>query len=144
MAVPAAPSGLPSPPPDGAAPPGAGDPHRRVLVHARISGLSGLVFAALFVVALVLVRQAPGLGAPDGAYADFYRTTNGDVLVTVGLYVVPFAGVAFLWHMSTTRTLIGALPRSSPSCSAGCTWPRACCSCACSSPAPRRSEASPC
>jgi hypothetical protein len=85
-----------------------------VLVHARISGLSGLVFAALFVVALVLVRQAPGLGAPDRAYADFYRATNGDVLVTVGLYVVPFAGVAFLWHMSTTRTLVGALPRSSP------------------------------
>ena len=71
------------------------------------------MFAALFVVALVLVRQAPGLGAPDGAYADFYRT-KGDVLVTVGLYVVPFAGVAFLWQMSTTRTLVGALPRSSP------------------------------
>ena len=114
MAVPAAPAGLPAPPPDGAVPQGAGDPHRQVLLHARMSGLSGLVFSALFVVALVLVRQAPGLGAPDGAYADFYRTANGDVLVTVGLYVVPFAGVAFLWHMSTTRTLIGVLPRSSP------------------------------
>jgi hypothetical protein len=83
-------------------------------VHARISGLSGLVFAALFVAALVLVRQAPGLGADDGTYAEFYRGTHGNVLVTAGLYVVPFAGVAFLWQMSTTRTLIGALPRSSP------------------------------
>jgi hypothetical protein len=83
-------------------------------VHARISGLSGLVFAALFVAALLLVRQAPGLGADDGTYADFYRGTHGNVLVTAGLYVVPFAGVAFLWQMSTTRTLIGALPRSSP------------------------------
>ena len=115
MAAPAAHSGTPVPSPDGAVPPADGDAHRRqVLVHARISGLSGVVFAALFVAALVLVRQAPGVAAADGTYADFYRHTHGNVLVTAGLYVVPFAGVAFLWQMSTTRTLIGALPHSSP------------------------------
>jgi hypothetical protein len=117
VAAPGARSATAVPSPEGAAPqtPAQDDPDRRqVLVHARISGLSGLVFAALLVVALVLVRRAPGLGAPDSAYADFYRHTQGNVLVTAGLYVVPFCGVAFLWQMSTTRTLIGALPRSSP------------------------------
>jgi hypothetical protein len=115
VAVPTARSGSPDPSPDGSAPLAEGDPHRReVLVHGRVSGLSGVVFAGLFVAAPVLVRQAPGLGAPDGAYADFYRNTNGNVLVTAALYAVPLAGVALLWQMSTTGTHIGALPRSSP------------------------------
>ena len=152
MAAPAASSGPPaharppSPPASPATSSGTGPavpaeavPHDRdVLVHARTSAVSGLVFAALFVAALVLVRQAPGLGAADSTYTDFYRNTNGNVLVAAGLYVVPFAGVAFLWHMSTTRSLLGALPGSSPGRHAGCTWPRACSSSACCSPAPRR------
>jgi hypothetical protein len=117
VAAPGARSASAVPSPEGAAPQtqARDDPERReVLVHARTSGLSGLVFAALFVVALVLVRKAPSVGAPDSTYADFYRHPQGNVLVTAGLYVVPFCGVAFLWQMSTTRTLIGALPRSSP------------------------------
>ena len=32
------------------------------------------------------------------------------MLVTVGLHIVPFAGIAFLWNMSATRTLIEAMP----------------------------------
>jgi hypothetical protein len=78
--------------------------------HARTSGLAGIVFAALMVVALILVHRAPGLGAPDSTYADFYRNGNGDDLVTTGLYLVPFAGIAFLWFMAATRTLILAMP----------------------------------
>lgn len=71
--------------------------------------MSGLAFAALFVTALVLVRQAPGLEVPDATYTAFYRAGRGNVLVTVGLHIVPFAGIAFLWHMSATRTLIEAM-----------------------------------
>lgn len=72
--------------------------------------MSGLAFAALFVTALVLVRQAPGLEVPDATYTAFYRAGRGNVLVTVGLHIVPFAGIAFLWNMSATRTLIEAMP----------------------------------
>ena len=75
-----------------------------------MSGMSGIVFAVLLVVALVLVRQAPGLGVPDSTYARFYSAGRGNVLVTAGLYVVPFAGIAFLWHMSAIRTLVDELP----------------------------------
>jgi hypothetical protein len=78
-----------------------------------MSALSGIVFAGLFVAALVLVRQAPGIAAPDRVYADFYTVGKGNVLVTAGLYVVPFAGITYLWHMSATRTLIESLPGSS-------------------------------
>jgi hypothetical protein len=78
--------------------------------YARASGLAGIVFAGLFFLALVLIRQAPGLAAPDRVYTDFYTVGSGNVLVTVGMHVVPFAGIACLWHISSTRTLIESLP----------------------------------
>lgn len=82
---------------------------RQVRGYGLMGGLSGVAFAVLFVVALVLVRQAPGLAAPDAVYTQFYAG-GSDVLVAAGLYVVPFAGIAFLWHMAATRTLIEAHP----------------------------------
>ena len=86
------------------------DPESPLRRSAAFSGLSGLAFAALFVAALVLIRQAPGLDVPDSTYTAFYSVGRGNVLVTVGLHIVPFAGIAFLWHMSATRTLIEAIP----------------------------------
>ena len=55
--------------------------------------------------ALVFVHSAPNLKASDADFAAFYAG-NSTVLVTVGLYLVPFAGIAFLWHMNTVRLLI--------------------------------------
>lgn len=81
---------------------------RRILGYQRMSALSGLVFAVLFGAALVLLHEAPGLGVPDDVYAAFYRDGGGGVLVTVGLYVVPFAGIAFLWQLAATRALLNA------------------------------------
>jgi hypothetical protein len=58
----------------------------------------------------VLVAQAPGLAAPDSTYVRFYSSSQGGEVVTLGLYIVPFAGIAFLWYMSTLRTLLQTLP----------------------------------
>lgn len=82
---------------------------RRIRAYGRMSGLSGIVFAVLLTVALVLMKQAPGLAVPDSVYAAFY-SGGSDVLVTVGLNIVPFAGIAFLWHMIATRAMLGAYP----------------------------------
>jgi len=79
---------------------------RRINGYRRMSGLAGLVFAVLFGAALVLLHEAPGLGVPDGEYTAFYRDGGGGLLVTVGLYVVPFAGIAFLWQLAATRALL--------------------------------------
>jgi len=92
---------------------GTGGTRRRTepfRIYARASALSGIVFAGLFFVALVLVRQAPGLAASDRVYTEFYTVGHGDVLVTVGMHIVPFAGIACLWHIGSTRTLIESLP----------------------------------
>jgi hypothetical protein len=73
---------------------------------ARTTIFSGIAFAVLFTAGLVLVNQVPRLGSPDSTYTAFYTTGSGGVLVTVGLYLVPFAGIAFLWFMMAFRALL--------------------------------------
>jgi hypothetical protein len=96
----------------GAAPASGG---RRLRGLTRATAASGTVFAVLLVIALALVRQAPGLGVPDDAYTAFYADGgHSDVLVTVGLHIVPFAGIAFLWYAVALRTLVQAAPGQPP------------------------------
>ena len=76
---------------------------------ARIAAVSGLVFAALFVAALVFVHRAPTLGDPDTTYAAFYANGGDQLFVAVGLYLVPYAGIAFLWHMTAMRDVLNTL-----------------------------------
>jgi hypothetical protein len=92
-------------------PPASADKTRAPL--GRMCGLSGIVFAILLAAALVLVRQAPGLGVPDSVYTAFYQG-DSDVLVIFGLYIVPFAGICFLWHMAATRAVLAGFPGASP------------------------------
>ena len=82
---------------------------RAIRADGVVSAVAGMVFAALLAVSMLLLHQAPGLGVPDSTYTQFYNGNN-DVLVTVGLYIVPFAGIAFLWYMTTTRTFVAAYP----------------------------------
>jgi hypothetical protein len=70
-----------------------------------MSGISGIVFAGLFVVALVFVHGTPTLSASDAEITAYYAGSS-TLLVTVGLYLIPFAGIAFLWHAHCTRLLI--------------------------------------
>jgi hypothetical protein len=72
---------------------------------ARLSSLTGILFAALFVLALVFVYTTPHLSASDADITNFYDGSS-TVLVTVGQVLVPLAGIAFLWHAHTTRLLI--------------------------------------
>jgi hypothetical protein len=81
---------------------------------ARIAAGSGFVFCALFVVALVLLDRAPHLDAPDAAYTAFYAHGGDTLFVAIGLYLVPLAGIAFLWHMTAIRAMLDTLtPRPS-------------------------------
>ena len=82
---------------------------------ALASAVSGTVFAVLLVVGLALVRQAPGLGVSDAEYSAFYADGgHSAVLVTVGLHIVPFAGIAFLWYAVSLRTLVLKVPGERP------------------------------
>jgi hypothetical protein len=83
--------------------PPADDTHL-LAAHIRTAGWSGIALAVLLVGALVLVSRIPGLADPDAAYTAFYDGGGADALTVVGLYVVPFAGIACLWHVTATRT----------------------------------------
>ena len=74
--------------------------------YSRKAGWSGVVFAVLLVLGMVLVATTPKLGASDADYAAFYSGGGAETLTVVGLYVIPFAGIACLWHMITMRTLL--------------------------------------
>ena len=72
----------------------------------RTAAASGIVFALLLTVSLVLVAQGPRLGDPDPVYQTFVTSGASTLMVTVGLYLVPFAGIAWLWHMTALRLLV--------------------------------------
>ena len=78
----------------------------RLIDASRKAGWSGVVFAVLLIASLVLIHRLPKLGATDAAYSDFYQAGGGGTVSVVGLYLVPFAGIACLWHMIATRTLM--------------------------------------
>ncbi|MGY1760680.1 hypothetical protein ACI79G_00545 [Geodermatophilus sp. SYSU D00779] len=73
--------------------------------NASRAGWSGIAFTLLLVAAALLLGRVPGLTASDAEYSDFYAG-GGDAMVAIGLYLVPFAGIAAPWHMIATRTLL--------------------------------------
>ena len=66
----------------------------------RAAALAGVLFAVLFTVALVLMRTS----LPDDASAPADWLNDGAAArLTIGLSLVPFAGIAFLWFMGVVR-----------------------------------------
>jgi hypothetical protein len=80
----------------------------RRLDTPRAAGIAGLVFSALFIVALLMLRVRPDPGSSAQEIADFYLEHDRGWVALVGLYVVPFAGIAFLWFLAAIRSHIGA------------------------------------
>jgi hypothetical protein len=72
----------------------------RPLNSPRAAALAGVMFAVLFTTALALMRSA----LPDTLSADAdWLTDAAATRITIGLGMVPFAGIAFLWFMGVVR-----------------------------------------
>jgi hypothetical protein len=75
-------------------------PTRRPLSSPRAAALAGVLFAVLFTAALALIRSAlPEALTADTDWTDAGTTTR----LSIGLGLVPFAGIAFLWFMGVVR-----------------------------------------
>jgi hypothetical protein len=81
----------------------------RELRAPRAAGVAGLVFAALFVASLLLLRNHPASGSSAAQIADWYLRRDVRNVALVGLYLAPFSGIAFLWFIAVIRHWIGEL-----------------------------------
>ena len=82
-------------------------PADRRLETPRAAGVAGLAFAVLFVTSIVLLRNHPSDGSTAAEIQDFYLRDEADSVALVGVYLVPFSGIAFLWFIAAIRHLIG-------------------------------------
>ena len=72
----------------------------------RAAGVAGIVFAVLFVIALELLRKQVGVGLDTQTVMD--NLNSGQTTAALlGLYMIPFAGMAFLWFIGVIRDRIG-------------------------------------
>ena len=78
----------------------AGTAVRRPLNSPRAAALAGVLFAVLFTTALALIRSA--LPETLAAGTD-WLTDSVATRISIGLGIVPFAGIAFLWFMGVVR-----------------------------------------
>jgi hypothetical protein len=86
--------------------PQLGSAAERGLTTPRAAGVAGIVFSILFALALVLLRHSLGRGL-DTVTVMRNVTGSGSTPALVGLYMVPFAGIAFLWFIGVVRDRIG-------------------------------------
>jgi hypothetical protein len=73
----------------------------------RAAGIAGLVFSLLFVVAILLSRPHPPRGSTAAEIASFYLDRGAGRVVLLGLYLIPFSGIAFLWFIAAIRAHLG-------------------------------------
>jgi len=77
----------------------------RGLTTPRAAAVAGLVFAVLFVASTLILRSFVE-PSPTGLLAVVDRLV-GDNVTIVPAYLVPFAGIAFLWFIAVVRDRIG-------------------------------------
>ena len=71
----------------------------------RSAAVAGIVFAALLLVAMTLIRLALSDADPESLRQNSARREQ----IRLGLHLVPFAGIAFLWFIGVVRDQIGAV-----------------------------------
>ena len=77
----------------------------RAIRTPRAAALAGIAFSLLFAVALVLVRTAVPADPHDAE--QWLSDGSRHDAVLLGLGLVPFAGIAFLWFVGVVRDRIG-------------------------------------
>jgi hypothetical protein len=61
------------------------------------------LFGLLFATSLILMRSA----IPEKITADIDWVTSGEAKIRLGMGLIPFAGVAYLWFIGVVRDRLG-------------------------------------
>ena len=71
----------------------------------RAAGVAGIIFAVLFTASLLLLLGRQPSNATLAALAEWAKESEQRWFI--GLQMIPFAGIAFLWFLATIRNRIG-------------------------------------
>ena len=75
---------------------------------ARLTAAIGVVFGVLALVSFWLLSRIPRGTASDEEILSFYASDSKRLPIVAGLYVMPFAGLAFIWFVVLLRMWIRA------------------------------------
>ncbi len=78
---------------------------------ALFTTISGAAYAILFLISYWLMLDVPRLGSTDAELEAFYSSSESRVVNVVALYLLPFAGIAFIWFIVSVRLWIAARAR---------------------------------
>lgn len=78
-------------------------PRRTQLTAPKAAAIAGIVFSVLFITSLVLFLVALSATMDTAAVFDAHRQS-----LILGLNLIPFAGIAFLWFMGVVRDRLGS------------------------------------
>ena len=81
-------------------------PVERRLETPRAAGAAGIAFALLFVASILLLRNQPAGASTATEIRDFYLGEHAGRVALVGIYLVPFSGIAFLWFIAVIRNML--------------------------------------
>jgi hypothetical protein len=84
---------------------------RSVRRVATLTACVGGIHALLFMLSYWLVSDVPGSNASDAEIAEFYKSGERWRIVLAGLYVGPFAGMAFIWFLVALRMWVQSSSR---------------------------------
>lgn len=76
---------------------------QRLKSAALATTVAGAAYAVLFLLSYWLMLDIPGGDASSDELTDYYASTDGETTNIVALYLLPFAGIAFLWFIVTLR-----------------------------------------
>jgi len=80
---------------------------------AKLTAILGIVHALLYLSTFTIIKwRVPRIGASDAEIVSFYSDPNERrLLIVVGLYLVPFTGIAFIWFIVVLRMWVSASTR---------------------------------
>ncbi|HYI25561.1 MAG TPA: hypothetical protein VD767_09145 [Thermomicrobiales bacterium] len=79
------------------------DQLKKLRAAALVTTVSGAAYAILFLISYWLMLGVPKAGSTDAELQEFYSSSDSRVVNLVALYLLPFAGIAFIWFIVSVR-----------------------------------------
>ena len=83
-------------------------PGRSLRQAAYLTAGMGIVHAVLLLLSFWILRNMPGPGAAEATLIAFYGGADRRRVLAVGLYLLPFAAIAFVWFIVALRMWVGS------------------------------------